>query len=616
MLGLSVPGIVGRRSTQVMLAPDPVNLVGKYAIRSGVTWSSTMLASPGAPGITLSGATVPEQTFGLEVQITDISAGTARGQAKFRISADGGRTWLEDQTTSVSYSYTNPNGTVTVLAFGSGTYNTSMRWNTIVQRLASVIGNETADSPGAGLAPVLNAQSFNGFQRFVTNGVSTRLRVSTGTVASLISGTNKPFTLVVVGHQFLISNSAAGGQSVLSWARSAVSASPFFSYGVKGAAGTPANAFTATRSGDDGVQHALNDATTPPDLLPHVWVLRSDGTSLTVTQDNVTVLSGAQVAGAMTIDRFTIGGIERFGVAFAGTSIGVVEMNFYSIDVGATDASRLANMFLNRYAIQANEQVHVIKCIINGGASNSNGVSAAGAGTPSSCWAPPPGNGWTQIPYLRRCLAPNGDAISDSVLQSLQYTNIGSNNYHSQGLQAAIDVWYSGRDTFLLQVSADGSSNRDWFGAGTYAAGLTTAIADSITLLTARYPNAVLEWYFVWEGYIEVRDASPGPNANAWASTYGSIVTAIEGATGQSLNGRVVIVLCPTILTVAPSSAPQFAVVRSQQAIAAAAHGGLLTDPDTYSNRTGYVMTDNTHYLGRCANGVGLLNGQNLISLF
>jgi hypothetical protein len=608
----------GRGNARRLFLPPIANLIGRYSCKNSATLFTAMAGSgPSPPAVTLSGTRTDLYSYPLDIQIDSTDAGITLGTATFRWSADGGKTWTGGIPTTAGPLLLGSTGK-SVSFSASGNFNVEQRWTSTISTIATTIPSPstTITQPTAAAQPVLTFYGCNGYPRLSFDGFNDALEGTSGVVSTLLNGTDKPFTLVIVGYVQAISSSATGAQPIAGWARVSVSSNPFWHWGVRGPAGTPANVWESIREDNVGTNVPVNDGSSPVDFDVHVWVIRSDGQNVTITEDGAQILSGAQDVGAMTIDRFQLGGIRRAGGAFAGLNIGVIETDVYNTDVGATSAQRLASAYMMAYAIGNDAQVKEVHCIICWGASNSNGVTVGGAGTPGTSMAPPPGNFWTSIPYLRRILAPNGDAISDVDLTRLKFNTAGGGNYHGVSLQCTIDFMFSGRRAACLQVSADGSFLQDWIGAGTYAARLATALGDMDAMLASKYVNATRKYYLYAEEYTEVRDATP-VRANVWAANFATLRANIEATLGTTLSG-VSISLCPTILTVAPSSAPQFAVVRAQQAIAAAAvpgGKGLTFDPDPYSNKNGYVMSDNTHYFGRCANFVGGGNAANLLSV-
>jgi hypothetical protein len=221
---------------------------------------------------------------------------------------------------------------------------------------------------------------------------------------------------------------------------------------------------------------------------------------------------------------------------------------------------------------------------------------------------------------LRRALVGTGN-VQDTVLQPLKFTT-QSGEYHGSGLQAAIDLYFAGFNVALINIAAAGSFLTDWLGAGTYASALTTGISDAITLLSAYYPNASLEWYWKCDqGEAEAKDASSTPATN-WPTNFGSysgggpaagtLLKVINDAIGQVTRPR--IVLAQPQLNVAPSSAPQLATIRASQNTAVTNSNGFLLDIDTPSAITQYLMSDNTHRTGRFQNLVGSMWASSLLA--
>jgi hypothetical protein len=265
-------------------------------------------------------------------------------------------------------------------------------------------------------------------------------------------------------------------------------------------------------------------------------------------------------------------------------------------------------MYMKKYNLANRAQVKRLICIAWLGQSNANGI--IGTFTP----APPPGMPMSQIRFLRRVLA-GTEAISDTTLQQIKTTVVVGGEYHGPGLQCAQDLHFAGFNVFLLNCSANGSYLTDWIGAGSRSAALDTAFSDSITLLNAYYPNAALEWYWVWDqGEAEAKDASATPATN-WPTNFGSyggggpaagtLLKKINDATGQTTHP--IIVQQQTQLNVAPSSAPQLAAMRANASTVATNVGGYVLDWDSLATTTQYLMADNTHGTSRCQNFRGSL---------
>lgn len=99
--------------------------------------------------------------------------------------------------------------------------------------------------------------------------------------------------------------------------------------------------------------------------------------------------------------------------------------------------------------------------------------------------------------------------------------------------------------------------------------------------------------------------ASGGPAA-------GTLLKKINDATGQTTRPR--IFEQQTQLDVAPSSAPNLALMRANAIAVAAGANGFSVNWDSLAIQTGYLMADNTHATGRCENFRGSLVSQNLLS--
>jgi hypothetical protein len=93
----------------------PVMTSDRLGIQAG-TWGA-VTPTGGGPTLTLSGT--PKNNYSLVVEIT--LAGT-RGNAKFRYSLNGGKTWTKNILTAATYLMP---GTGTTLEFASGSYTTS-----------------------------------------------------------------------------------------------------------------------------------------------------------------------------------------------------------------------------------------------------------------------------------------------------------------------------------------------------------------------------------------------------------------------------------------------------------------------------------------------------------
>lgn len=249
--------------------------------------------------------------------------------------------------------------------------------------------------------------------------------------------------------------------------------------------------------------------------------------------------------------------------------------------------------------------VRALEVVVLGGQSNSSGANVDADGSNN----PPAGVPTGSIGLFRRIPFGVDPAVSDTVLRDLQKTVTGTWTYHGAELKLGLSLRAALPPTtrvVILKASAGGSFITDWIGAGTYAAGLQTAISDLQTLLAAAYPSVPIRWHWVWnQGEQEARDTTEAA-ALAWATNFATLKTNMQTYTGQTLRPHII----NTISALAGGT--WITTVRARQATAASAAGGYLLSVD--SALTGNLQTDGIHWTGTGQNAVGAIEAASILA--
>lgn len=576
--------------------PGISSLVALFNAGQAVQLRGT-LGGSGTGVLTLTITGQPAQ-WGTHVDPVDVQCmlpGTL-GNSKIRWSRNGGKNWSASTLTAASMPIGADGVTLNIPA---GTMTVLMRWTSAYVSLGSLVGSQSATLAPAGTI-LFQPWSFNGTARAFFS-IGTELEEDSGILAAVLNGTDKPFTLVLVGQNISIDQALATAQPMIGWARQSVSGNPFWQFGVRGPAAAPANNWTSVREDNVPVAVTLNSAVGAPvpDERPTVYVIRSiGGTALNVKRypQNETLINGAQDVGAMTIDRFSWGAIHRSGNAIQGSNHGGSRCILYNADIGALAAETVGRAMAIRYALAARFQVHTVHAIIFVGQSNQPGANVDALGA----MAPPPGSRFTQIKMLRRNLVGN-EAISDTVLQDLNFsTTVAAGTYHGCQIQCCFDLWAQGKTVAPLIIAANGSAMVDWIAGGSRNAALQTAIANFATLLAAEYPNAQIVWHLhINQGENEAKQGT-NTAALAWPTDCATLVTNVSTYTGQAITAPVIIQIQHNL-----PAAPQLTDLRASQATAATNLGGTLILTDDASDIPEWLQSDLTHWSGRGQNWLG-----------
>lgn len=157
-------------------------------IKLGTTPKVT--AGTSVPVATLSTNGGGSRTFatgcpGLQFKVTDVTGGTARGQAKFQYSVDDGVTFNgSDITTAATYDITTGAATGLTLNFPTGTYAASMQWAVTVEEWTSCEGHSyVVNNTTVAQQPIYLANGFgSGKPALDYDGVDDRL---VGTISAI-----------------------------------------------------------------------------------------------------------------------------------------------------------------------------------------------------------------------------------------------------------------------------------------------------------------------------------------------------------------------------------------------------------------------------------------------
>lgn len=165
-----------------------------------------------------------------------------------------------------------------------------------------------------------------------------------GTLGSIVAGNATPFHLFYVAEMTILPNTTAV-LAFFGWLSQTVAGSHIIDWLVTGTTATPANAHgiqrinstpTTQRFDSDGTDGA---PAVQPDLSPHVYELKFDGTTMSAYIDGHLIATGTW-SGTVTCNRFCIGGVKSGGgAATAFLSHRVCDIAVYSAAMNDNDAA-------------------------------------------------------------------------------------------------------------------------------------------------------------------------------------------------------------------------------------------------------------------------------------
>lgn len=167
-------GIIVPRKRRVLWARDIAGCQGHYHATNVTTDTAVLTGGTTPPAVTFSGNL--NQPLTIRVEVNDVSGGTARGQAKFRWSLDGGGTFVESGVLTAA-SYALP-GTGITVNFPVGTYAANNTYRSLVASLSDLSGNNRTTSltaTGAGLRYIAKSLGTNGGAGVRGDGVARAL---------------------------------------------------------------------------------------------------------------------------------------------------------------------------------------------------------------------------------------------------------------------------------------------------------------------------------------------------------------------------------------------------------------------------------------------------------
>lgn len=251
----------------------------------------------------------------------------------------------------------------------------------------------------------------------------------------------------------------------------------------------------------------------------------------------------------------------------------------------------------------AQDSVTIVRAILTSGHSNNGGHNVDANGSNN----PPFGVPTSQVDLLRRGLVAN-ETVSDAVFKQLQVSVYGgaAGTSHASELALGINLIQNlppNNKIAILKVSANSSKITDWSsaGPGAYNASLQTAISDFKTLIAAKYPGAIVKWYWiVMLGTNESGPAQPNNSlAAAMPTNFAVLKSDVDSYIGETMAPFIVRESSNmTVLT-------WLSTERASQATMASNSGGTLIDTD--SILVGGLQSDGVHYTGAGHNALGSL---------
>lgn len=302
---------------------------------NSLTWN-TLLEKSGSgtpPDVSLSGT--PTRHVNLRVEVNDVTGGTARGQAKFRWSEDGGTNWTSGVTTAAS---TTLGTTGFDLAWSTGTYATDHVYVGKIVQINDLtgLGNhyENVLSTGGGQLPRISLTGLNGKPSLLFDGTDDFLRRGDSTYCTALCGGNDtPSTRFTVGQ--IVAN-PTNEHFYWSVTNTTLSTSEISLIGFT-------SQWTVSARGTTGSELLQKGGTT--DINPHIFEYVRHGTTVSLLVTDVggtttTVINAAaQDANSLTVTEAFLGAIRSGANLYGNVRIG--EDLAYT---GALDAATRANI--------------------------------------------------------------------------------------------------------------------------------------------------------------------------------------------------------------------------------------------------------------------------------
>lgn len=335
-------GIAGSYASRGLVSGqgfDPRNLssaphlLAWWRASLGITLNSTLSGTGSPPTVTWSGT---GSAIGLVVECNDISAGTNRGQAKFRYSLQGGvaGSWVSGVTTAASVVLF---GADITLGFGTGTYGVGQTWEPVPLAWTDQVAGHVLSNPSLSQTPLIKANLFNGRAGLWWDGTDDALLCSDGLANAIVGGSDKPFSA------FCVARSRTLSAANVYWSLQNTAGLSFYDFF------TTLTVLASNKRGETGSVKPANGG--PVDANAHVYRLIQGGVAAQGSTDKVSRFNGSQDATPMTVNNLSLGATFIGGSISNQNPIDLAELIFYDSALGADETDQLEIGLMNHYRI-------------------------------------------------------------------------------------------------------------------------------------------------------------------------------------------------------------------------------------------------------------------------
>lgn len=256
----------------------------------GLVPATTLLAEGSAPTVTWSGA---GSVIGLLVQCNDISGGAARGQAKVRVSMQGGvpGSWMDGITTGANVPIM---GADITLHFATGTYSTSYSWEPAPSAWIGQQNGHVLSQPVLVTNPRIRANLIGGRTGLAFLGGDDLLLCIDGLAAQIVGGEDRPFMA------FSVVSTPMLTAANVHWSLQNTVGAAFCDYF------TNLTSPASNKKANSGSVKSLSAGTI--DTAAHLHRFTQFGTTASCHVDKELKFSGAQDADSMDVNCLSVGG--------------------------------------------------------------------------------------------------------------------------------------------------------------------------------------------------------------------------------------------------------------------------------------------------------------------